>query len=100
MVTDVPSYYRLSRKLRDGTLTEGENLEHVEDLDETNFDEDAVGYQAELQAEVLSVVEQIEVDQWVIVLYDQQWYPGCVDGRGTRRRARPRRRKQRPGHAR
>ena len=78
MVTDVPSYYRLSRKLRDGTLTEGENLEHVEDLDETNFDEDAVGYQAELQAEVLSVVEQIEVDQWVIVLYDQQWYPGCV----------------------
>ena len=78
MITYVPSSYRLSRKLRNGNLTEEEDLDNVEDLDELNFDENAACYQADLQAEVMSVVQQIEVDQWVIVLYEEQWYPGCV----------------------
>ena len=73
MITYVPSSHRLSRKLRNGTLTEEEDLDNLEDLDE-----EAACYQADLQAAVTSVVQQIEVDQWVIVLYEEQWYPGCV----------------------
>lgn len=81
LISDILSCNRLSKKLRDGSLKEGEDLQDAEDLEncsEPTFDDSAVGYQTDLQAEVTSVVQLIEVDQWVIVIYDQQWYPGCV----------------------
>ena len=68
-------FSKWSKQLKDGTLSElaDEELEI-----ETNEEDTSVQYQDELHelATELSVVWS--KDDWLVVLYEDQWYPGVV----------------------
>ena len=69
----------MSKKLREGTLNEAESDEVWVD-DESHADEGEEEYATDIQAESLTVVKSLNVDQWVAVYYhdDGKWYPGTV----------------------
>ena len=44
-----------------------------------NDDDDQCQYNSDLQAESARLVKVLNVNQWVAVRYDEQWYPGTVE---------------------
>ena len=71
---------RWSKKLREGTLAEM-NLDDVtqdEADEEDGEDEEASDYTECLQVVAEAVVHSLEIDQWVAVFYNEEWYPGFV----------------------
>ena len=78
--------------MREGTLKEnvldiGNDVEEVvadigNDVEEVVADEDIVshGYIADLSNAAADMVRSLDIDQWVVVVYDYdgKWYPGCV----------------------
>ena len=81
VLTDVIQCYRLSKKLRDGTLTEDDDLPEGEDIECENVDDDKsiATYQNNIYTEVEAVVKVLELDQWVVVWYKDEWFPGVIE---------------------
>ena len=66
--------------MREGTLKENV-LDIGNDVEEVVADEDIVshGYIADLSNAAADMVRSLDIDQWVVVVYDYdgKWYPGC-----------------------
>lgn len=41
-------------------------------------DHDAFQYKEDIHAESSNLIKALDVDEWVAVLYDENWYPGIV----------------------
>ena len=78
LITDINQCCRLSKKKRDGTL-ECDDLADDDDIEDSDHqDLIATEYIDQIQSEVDVVVKSMEVDQWVVVMYDERWYPGYI----------------------
>ena len=77
-ITDINQCCRLSKKKRDGTLECDDLADDDEIEDSDHQDLIATEYIDQVQSEVDAVVKRMEVDQWVVVMYDERWYPGYI----------------------
>ena len=78
LITDINQCCRLSKKKRDGTL-ECDDLADDDGIEDSDHqDLIATEYIDQVQSEVDAVVKGMEVDQWVVVMYDERWYPGYI----------------------
>ena len=69
----------MSKQKREGLLREDTNAdEQMSDCDEEEEEEDASTYAEQLREEVSDVIAGLDIDQWVVILYEVEWYPGTV----------------------
>ena len=46
--------------------------------EEVEQDDNAINYSEDLRETCSEIVNILDVDQWVAVNYEGNWYPGCV----------------------
>ena len=66
----------MSKQKREGVLKEADADEQMSDCGEE--EEDASTYAEQLHEEACDVIAAIDINQWVVVLYEGEWYPGTV----------------------
>ena len=64
--------------MKDGSLPDVESMDDVDGHITEDLHESSVQYAQDLKEAAADVVNSLNIDQWVAVLYDDEWYPGCV----------------------
>ena len=70
---------RWAKKLKLGTLEKLEDIEESECEEDTSEDESDDGqYYHDIASESSDLIKALNVDEWVAVFYEDNWYPGIV----------------------
>ena len=71
--------HRWAKKLKLGSLEKLEDIqEESESEEDSSEDESDAQYNHDVSSESSELIKALNVDEWVAVLYEDNWYPGIV----------------------